>query len=324
VLVVLGADTLVADFRLESNALRILQTEGSRSGLSVVVPEAAVSHAAETLSRQLRDLAHRSSSLSRELRALTVEHRLTVDVNSVVHQYLGRLHNECGRVGWKVLPPPSVSHEAVLARLQSSDFSSSDVASGYVSVLLWETVKYLLPGSARVMLVSADPNLVDRGGGLRQVLRDELDAAGVASLEVQPSLKSLIETQIAVSSADDFWATFDESVQFDIEHAVAHEMAGRWLPHGLRRHITPDAAEAWVNGVSDMSDVMLEEVRSLGGDAYTFEFSCDATTLVEWREDLWRGETQQCEETLIVSAEGRWDLAQRRPRDVVVTEMRLD
>ena len=66
-LVILNANALIADPRLESNALRVLMADGPSAGIIVGLPEVVVREAIRKLRQELEERERRLDKLSREL-----------------------------------------------------------------------------------------------------------------------------------------------------------------------------------------------------------------------------------------------------------------
>ncbi len=321
--VILDANILIADFRMDANAFRILLADGGEAGIQVGLPEVVVREATRKLRRELEEKAPRAVKLIHELRRLLVDAEVSFDIETVVSSYEARLRDlATSSPGWELLPMPDVEHSDVLGRLHSSGAPARGDGKGYQDILIWETLKAHLHRDSHVVLVSNDGDFADSEGQLDAELAAEASHAhpGV-HVELVRSLKELVEEHvIALRRIEDFWKSFDRSRRTEFEHALAETLVGQWLSVDMRREVTPGAGEAWINSVGDVSDVETHDARVLSDGEIVLEMLADVEVVVETDTPADDQDARQVTTWFTVRVEARWDSMIGGPRHVGILE----
>jgi predicted nucleic acid-binding protein len=326
VLVILDANVLIADFRMDGNAFRILLADGGEAGIRIGIPEVVVREATRKLRRELEDRVPRAAKLTDELRKLLVDAEISFDVETTVSKYETRLRDlATNSAGWELLPMPDVEHSDVLGRLHSSRAPARGDGKGYQDILIWETLKAQLHRDSHVVLVSNDGDFADSEGQLDAELTAEASRVRPdVHVELIRSLKALVEEHVVpLRRIEDFWQSFDRSRQTDLENALGEKLVRRSLSPDIRHMVTPRAGEAWINSVVDMSDVEIRDARMLSNDEIAFEMLADVEVVVETDTPANDQDAQQVATWLTVRAEARWDSAISQPSHIGILETRF-
>jgi PIN domain len=326
VFVVLDANVLIADFRMDGNAFRILLADGAEAGIRIGLPEVVVQEATRKLRRELEDRVPRAAKLTGELRKLLVDAEVRFDVEMVVSNYETRLRDlATSSPGWELLPMPNVKHSDVLGRLHSSRAPARGDGKGYQDILIWETLKTQLHRDSHVVLVSNDGDFSDSEGQLDAELAAEVSRVRPdVHIELIRSLKALVEKHIVpLRRIEDFWQSFDRSRRTEFEHALGEALVGQWLSPDIRHKVNPRAGEAWINSVVDMSDVEARDARMLSNGEIAFEMLADVEVVVGADTSANDRDAQQVATWLTVRAEARWDSAISEPSHIGILETRF-
>ncbi len=324
-LVILDANVLIADFRMDGNAFRILLADGGEAGIQIGLPEVVVREATRKLRRELEDRVPRAAKLTDELRKLLVDAEICFDVETVVSNYETKLRDlATSSPGWELLPMPDVEHSDVLGRLHSSRAPARGDGKGYQDILIWETLKAQLHRDSHVVLVSNDGDFADSEGQLDAELAAEASRVRPdVHIELIRSLKALVEEHIALHRIEGFWQSFDRSRQTAFENALGEKLVGQWLSPDIRHKVTPRAGEAWIHSVVDMSDVEARDARMLSNGEIAFEMLADVEIVVETDTPANDEDAQQVATWLTIRAEARWDSAISKPSHIGILETRF-
>ncbi len=321
-LVILDANVLIADFRMDGNAFRTLLADGGEAGIRIGLPEVVVREATRKLHRELEDSVPRAAKLTDELRRLLVDVEVSFDVSMIVSDYENRLRDlTTSSPEWELLPMPGVEHSEVLARLHSSRAPARGDGRGYQDILIWETLKAQLNRHSHIVLVSSDGDFADSDGKLHTDLAAEVSRVRPAvHVELIRSLKGLVEEHIVppLRQIDGFWQSFDRERRTEFEHAIGEKLVGRLLSSDIHEIATPWAREAWISSVNDMSDVETRDARMLSNGEIAFEICVDATVLVETDAPANDQDAQPVETWLSITAEARWDSATNQPSYIAI------
>lgn len=323
-LVILDANVLIADFRMDGNAFRTLLADGGEAGIRVGLPEVVVREATRKLRRELEDRVPRVAKLTDELRKLLVDAEICFDVEAVVSNYETKLHELVRSSGWELLPIPDVEHGDVLGRLHSSEAPARKDGNGYQDILIWETLKAQLHRDSHVVLVSSDGDFAGSTGQLHAELAEEASRlCPDVHVELVRSLKALVEGHIAVARnrIDGFWQSFDTGRRTDFENALGEVLVGRWLSPDIRHKVTPLAEEAWISSVLDTSDIETHDARMLSNGEIAFEMLADVAVVVGVDGPANDQDAHPAMTWLTVRAEARWDSATSRPSHMGILEI---
>jgi hypothetical protein len=324
-LVVLDANILIADFRMQGNPFRILMTDGGQAGIRVGLPEVVVREATRKLRLELGDRAPRLAKLTGELRQRLVDGKIDIDIDAIADGYERRLRALTdGSLGWELLPLPDVDHADVLERVHRSGAPARGDGKGYQDILIWETLKANLHRDSHMVLVSNDGDFAGPDGQLDAELAAEASrVCPDVRLELVRSLKALVEEHIAPHLIDGFWQGFDRSRRTDFEHALGERLNGLWLSQDLREAVTPAAGEAWISWVRDMSDVETRDARMLSDGQIAFEMRADVEALIgtDISDDAHDDPMLAC---LAVRAEARWDPASSQPTHIGLLDLEFN
>ena len=290
-LVVLDSNALIADWRRESNAFRLLLTQADSFGLALAVPEVVVQEA----SRQLEEQMNVAQGKLRK--ALADVSRVGVDaadsfeglgtVAIRVSTWEKQLRSQFAGPGRRILPMPKISHAGVFEYLRG-DRPPASAGRGYGDILVWETVVAALDTNSPTVLVSNDTDFMDSSGeGLSVQLRiDAGRRCPGASVELVPTVRALVETYILpnLRPFDHFWEIVNKGM---LQAAVAELVEQHDVDRALLPVVAPGLAyDAWVIGVDDVSDIELSESKETpDGHAY-FTVEADVLAKVEYIVDI--------------------------------------
>jgi hypothetical protein len=184
--VVLDANVLVADFRLEGASATALLSHSALKSVEVGVPQVALDEAIN----KYRDDAVRAtadvSKLLASLKRLGVASDLPIDsVDDLSEAYADSIKKRLKKYGISTLPYPDVSHEQ-LARLAIAKRSPFDQQGrGYRDALIWHTVIGLVH-DRDVWLVSDDNDFRAAGSdGLAVSLVSDLKSVQRSASDVR-------------------------------------------------------------------------------------------------------------------------------------------
>jgi len=174
--IVLDANALISDFRLEGASAIALLSHSALRSVDVGVPQVALD---EAIYRYRDDAGRASADISKvlaSLKRLGVEPGLSIDsVDDLSGAYEDALKKRLKKYGISTLPYPDVSHER-LARLAIAKRSPFDQQGrGYRDALIWHTVIELVR-DRDVWLVSDDNDFRTAGS-------DRLAASLIGDLE---------------------------------------------------------------------------------------------------------------------------------------------
>jgi hypothetical protein len=298
VLAVLDANVLIADFGRQSNAFRLTLGQAARLGITVSVPEVAIIEATRNYAAQLREAEAKLRKATANLGRLQVDvdnpFGYPLQVEARVKDWEAQLRSQFSEPGRRILPLPDVSHADVLDRLRSGRPPTRD-GRGYGDTLIWETVVAQASHGEPVVLVSNDADFAGRDEArLNESLTWELGKRSRgASVELCRGLAKFVEQFIGPNLAafEHFWERFGATGLADeIERLLAEQIEAEGVAPDVLVDPGNNAAQnAWIIGVEDMSDVIIEEARQTPDGRVFFEVSADVQVRVEYLIDTRTG-----------------------------------
>jgi len=192
-LVVLDANTLVADFRLQGTHFGLLLDTKKRLGMKLCVPEVVLEETVNKFRERVEDHLQAVARNVGELgKLVSLESKGLVgdlpDSDQVVKDYRLQLQELFKTHSIKVLPVPQVEHSDIIARdlLRKKPFGGR---SGYRDYLIWESILQLLR-LARDDLVYVTENKKDfaKEGEIHPDLIADLEARQLQSHRVSLSV----------------------------------------------------------------------------------------------------------------------------------------
>ena len=198
-IVVLDANVIVADFRLNAPSSRLLIENLTQTGHKLAVPELVIQEVVNKFSEKVAAdvcrLLKLSQSLSRKLGEPVAAGVLPIQVPQHAAAYEEFLRNKLQEHGAMVPDFPNVSHESVVRRaLDRRKPFSPDGRRGYRDALIWESIRRLAKSE---------------GGKVAFITMNEADFAG-ENKELHNDLRADLATdELAEDSVTLFLRTDD-------------------------------------------------------------------------------------------------------------------
>lgn len=171
--VVLDANFLISDWKLQSLAARLLRHMTSEFRWKVAIPQVALLEASAKHKQAVQDSDTSVQKLLKDRRRLGVSSELVDAVSVTYLEYLDELLEE-KVVGFEVLPLPNPDHAALVERAIERVPPLNEKGSGYRDSLIWENVKELAAAGNDVALVTWDKVFSGSGSELAPNLKAEV------------------------------------------------------------------------------------------------------------------------------------------------------
>jgi hypothetical protein len=323
--VVLDANFLISDWKLQSLAARLLRHMTSEFRWKVAIPRVALLEASAKHKQAVRDNDTSVQKLLKDRRRLGVSCEL-VDSASVTYiEYLDELLEE-KVVGFEVLPLPNPDHATLVKRAIERVPPFNEKGSGYRDSLIWENVKELAAAGNDVAFVTWDKVFAGSGSELADSLKAEVaplvgnvvlvENLGKWLIEQLPWESQDLSDAVAGANSNEFHDYLMKSDILENLEIPAHVLN---VPHRAV-NVRMDAAE-W-----DFSFERVSQKEGPGGSmiiefdvglAVSFRFDLlDVSMLVDgvWklvpqssqRYDLERDETILARMSVLFDADGFW------------------